>query len=187
MLRLILTDQLNGAISSLQGLDNTQDTVYFFELADYFTHVKHHKKKIAFLLSAMRHFAQSLRDQGVNVTYFTLNDNGPRSLTQALHYLHDTHPEDTLVLTKPSEYFLHQEVETFMASCPLKITLCEDNRFLCTNTQFRQWAGDKKQLRMEFFYRYMRKEHDILMTKDTPVGGKWNYDCLLYTSPSPRD
>ena len=86
MLRLILTDQLNGAISSLQGLDNTQDTVYFFELADYFTHVKHHKKKIAFLLSAMRHFAQSLRDQGVNVTYFTLNDNGPRSLTQALHY-----------------------------------------------------------------------------------------------------
>jgi deoxyribodipyrimidine photolyase-related protein len=29
---------------------------------------------------------------------------------------------------------------------------------------------------MEFFYRRMRKEHNILMDGDEPVGGQWNFD-----------
>ena len=34
--------------------------------------VPHHKKKIAFLFSAMRHFAQELREAGIRVIYKTL-------------------------------------------------------------------------------------------------------------------
>ena len=29
---------------------------------------------------------------------------------------------------------------------------------------------------MESFYRSMRKRYDILMNKDKPVGGQWNFD-----------
>ncbi len=34
----------------------------------------------------------------------------------------------------------------------------------------------RKPLRMEYFYREMRKRHDVLMQGDTPEGGRWNFD-----------
>ena len=38
------------------------------------------------------------------------------------------------------------------------------------------WASGRKQLRMEYFYREMRKKTGLLMDGDKPVGGKWNFD-----------
>ena len=69
--RLILPDQLSLTISSLQRISDN-DHVLMIESYDYFTHVKHHKKKIVFLLSAMRHFSDQLRQKGFNVTYIPL-------------------------------------------------------------------------------------------------------------------
>jgi deoxyribodipyrimidine photolyase-related protein len=48
---------------------------------------------------------------------------------------------------------------------------------LATKDEFAHWARGKKQLRMEFFYREMRKKYGLLMEADgTPTGGAWNYD-----------
>jgi deoxyribodipyrimidine photolyase-related protein len=52
-----------------------------------------------------------------------------------------------------------------------------DGRFLCSHERFRRWAADKKQLRMEFFYREMRRETGLLMDGAEPVGGQWNFDA----------
>ena len=30
---------------------------------------------------------------------------------------------------------------------------------------------------MEFFYREMRRKHNVLMEGKNPIGGKWNYDA----------
>ena len=56
-LRLILADQLSESMPSLQGLDTAQDTVMLCEVMEEARYVPHHPKKIAFLFSAMRHFA----------------------------------------------------------------------------------------------------------------------------------
>ena len=48
---------------------------------------------------------------------------------------------------------------------------------------FESWAEGRKQLRMEFFYREMRRHHDVLMEGGEPVGGKWNYDADNRESP----
>ena len=53
----------------------------------------------------------------------------------------------------------------------------EDDHFYCSHREFREWAANKKELRLEFFYRLMRKTHDILLDKDgNPEGGQWNFD-----------
>ena len=36
---------------------------------------------------------------------------------------------------------------------------------------------DRKQLVMEYFYRNMRKKHDVLMDNGEPLTGQWNYDA----------
>ena len=48
--------------------------------------------------------------------------------------------------------------------------------FLCSRTEFAAHAEGRKQLRMEFFYREMRKRHAVLVDDGKPTGGDWNFD-----------
>ena len=47
---------------------------------------------------------------------------------------------------------------------------------LASADEFSTWANGKKQLRMEFFYREMRRKYNVLLDDDKPIGGQWNYD-----------
>ena len=51
-----------------------------------------------------------------------------------------------------------------------------DDRFLCSTAEFAAWAEGRKQFRMEWFYREMRRKTGLLMDGDQPAGGQWNYD-----------
>ena len=72
-LRLILGDQLSESISSLNDYNADKDVILLCEIWSEATNVKHHKKKIAFIFSAMRHFAKILQDKGFNVEYSKLD------------------------------------------------------------------------------------------------------------------
>ncbi len=174
--RLILPDQLSLSISSLQRMGD-DDRVLMIESYDYFTHVKHHKKKIAFLLSSMRHFADQLIEKGINVTYIPLEQTEQKdSLKKLLKAFIKQHAITQCIITQPSEYHWQQELESCHQYAGCSVDLLEDNRFLCTTEQFSQFAKGKKQLRMEMFYRQMRQQHQILMSGDKPIGGQWNFD-----------
>jgi deoxyribodipyrimidine photolyase-related protein len=52
-----------------------------------------------------------------------------------------------------------------------------DAHFLCSHRTFDDWAEGRKSPTMEYFYRMMRREYDVLLTGDgDPVGGDWNFD-----------
>ena len=74
VLRLVLGDQLNLKVSSLTDYDNGTDVVLMCEVNDEATYVKHHKKKIAFIFSAMRHFGAELENTGYTVEYSRIDD-----------------------------------------------------------------------------------------------------------------
>jgi deoxyribodipyrimidine photolyase-related protein len=59
----------------------------------------------------------------------------------------------------------------------MPIDILPDDRFLCTPAAFKAWATGRKQLRMEYFYRDMRRQTGLLMDGDQPAGGKWNFDA----------
>lgn len=71
---LVLGDQLTPAISSLAQADASTDIVVMAEVVEEATYVRHHKKKITFLFSAMRHFALELENAGWRVAYTRLDD-----------------------------------------------------------------------------------------------------------------
>ena len=72
-LRIVLGDQLTRGLSSLRDYV-PGDTVLMMEVAEETTYVRHHKRKIAFILSAMRHHAAALREAGWTVDYVRLDD-----------------------------------------------------------------------------------------------------------------
>ena len=66
-IRLVLGDQLSRSLSGLAGLDKERDVVLMAEVIEEVTYVRHHKRKVAFLFSAMRHFADELREEGITI------------------------------------------------------------------------------------------------------------------------
>jgi deoxyribodipyrimidine photolyase-related protein len=177
-LRLILGDQLSPSIATLQGLNPEQDTVMLCEVMEEATYVEHHPKKIAFLFSAMRHFAGELEAQGACVRYAKLDDpDNAGSFTGELKRAVAELKPDRLEVTEPGEYRVLAMMQSWQAVLAIPITILKDTRFLASHDEFAAWAKGKTQLRMEFFYREMRRKYQILMEPDgKPTGGAWNYD-----------
>lgn len=175
-IRFIFGDQLSESISSLVTLDPSHDVVFMCEVIEEATYVKHHQQKIAFIFSAMRHFATLLINKGVKVHYVKLDDpDNTGSFDTEIIRVMSHFKADKIILTAPSEYRVLQKVQSWQRKMPVEIL--PDTRFLCTQEEFSKWISEKKQPRMEFFYREMRIKHRLLMTDDNkPIGGKWNYD-----------
>ncbi|WP_299391151.1 cryptochrome/photolyase family protein [Pelagibius sp.] len=175
---LVLGDQLSPDLSSLKAADPAQDRVLMVEVREEATYVRHHKKKIAFLFAAMRHFAEALRNTGWQLDYVALDakDNAG-SFTGEVNRAVARHSPKRLVVTEPGEWRLRDAMSRWADDLGLPVDVLEDDRFLCSRADFATWAEGRKQLRMEFFYRDMRRKTGLLMEGDKPEGGKWNFDA----------
>lgn len=183
-LRLILGDQLSETISSLKGCQLAEDIILLCEVWNEATYVKHHQKKIAFLFSAMRHFAEKLKENGYRVIYTKLNDKqNTGSLKDEVQRILKEYPLDSVVVTHPGEYRVLTDMQTWEKDCGVSVKIKPDDRFLCSLETFGNWARGRKQLRMELFYREMRKKYGILMQDGQPIGGQWNYDAANRKPP----
>ena len=177
-LRMILGDQLSDAITSLDGLDPAHDRVLMAEVRDECTYVRHHKKKIVLVLSAMRHFADRLRALGVAVDYVQLDDpDNTHSLRHELQRAVRRLRPERAVVTEAGEWRLMQDMAGWQEAAGIPVEIAADTRFLCSHGQFRHWAEGRREFRMEFFYREMRRRHGVLMDGDAPAGGRWNFDA----------
>ncbi|MGL4636824.1 MAG: cryptochrome/photolyase family protein [Beijerinckiaceae bacterium] len=176
-LRFVLGDQLTRNVSSLHGLDKDNDVVLMVEVQEEATYVCHHKQKIAFLFSAMRHFAESLRQEGVKVDYVRLDDPANTgSFSTELERAIKRHESSAVFVTEPGEWRVWEMMLDWRERLDVPVHIRDDDRFICSRDEFARWAGDRKSYRMEFFYREMRRKTGLLMNGDQPEGGEWNYD-----------
>ncbi|MGY2051873.1 cryptochrome/photolyase family protein [Methylobacterium sp. JK268] len=176
-LRLILGDQLHPRLATLTDLDRERDVVLMVEVAEETTYVRHHKQKIALVLSAMRHFAAELRERGVAVDYVALEEEGNTgSFTGELARAVARHRPDRVVVTEPGEWRVMEAMRGWSDALGLPVEIRSDTRFLCPRAAFAAWAEGRATLRMETFYRGMRRRTGFLMRDGEPVGGRWNFD-----------
>ncbi|MDJ0945004.1 MAG: cryptochrome/photolyase family protein [Kiloniellales bacterium] len=176
-LRFLLGDQLSRDLSSLQDLDPARDVILMTEVAEETTYVPHHPKKIALILSAMRHFAAELAAEGVTVDYVRLDDSdNAGSFGAELRRAVARHRPRRVVVCEPGEYRVWEAMQGWSEDLGLAVEIRDDDRFLCSRRDFADWAGERKQMRMEHFYRWMRRRSGLLMEGERPKGGEWNFD-----------
>lgn len=173
----VLGDQLSPQLASLRHCRRDRDVVLMAEVGTETGYVPHHKKKLVFILSAMRHFARALQRDGYRVDYVRLEDpDNSGSLTGEIERAVRRHRPKEILVTESGEYRVDAEIAKWRALC--ETTVFGDDRFYLTRSDFADWARDRKQWRMEFFYRDMRKRFGILLQPDgSPEGGRWNFDA----------
>jgi deoxyribodipyrimidine photolyase-related protein len=175
---IVLGDQLDADASALSDFDATLDMVWMAEVMQESTHVPSSKQRSAFFLSAMRHFAESLRERQWRVDYTHLDDTGntgtlPGELAKAIQ----RHQPQKLILTAPGEWRVLRQLQALAQTHELHLDLRDDTHFFTTVRDFAAHAKGRKQLRMEYWYRALRQRFGILMDGDQPTGGQWNFDA----------
>ena len=182
-LRIVLGDQLTPQIAALSDLDPARDVILMAEVQAECTYVKHHTKKLVLVLSAMRHFAEELRARGISVDYIRLDDpQNTQSLRGEFLRAIERHNPARVVATQPAEWRVAEDMRRWQSALAATHQECEveirdDIRFLARVQDFIAWARGRKTLRLEFFYRDMRRKHGFLMDGDQPAGGQWNFDA----------
>ncbi|ADB15190.1 deoxyribodipyrimidine photolyase-related protein [Pirellula staleyi DSM 6068] len=178
---LVLGDQLDPQAAAFDDFDPSLDAVWMAEVDEESTHVWSHKQRIAVFLAAMRHFREQLRASGITVHYTQLTPEvtakqPPSSLAHQLKMDLEQLRPAKLIVTKPGDHRVEQSLRAAADELPIPIEIREDRHFLSTPAEFAEHARGRKQLRMEFFYREMRRKTGYLMNGDQPEGGEWNYD-----------
>ena len=169
-LTVVLGDQLSWNSAAFDGFDSAKDAVWMAEVRAESEHVPSHKARTALFLSAMRHFREALRRNGVRVEYTEL---AAGRLGDHLAAAVERLKPERVVVVEPGEYRVQQELKE---ACP-RLEIVDDDHFYCSRGEFRRWAAGRKQLRLEYFYREMRRKHGVLMEGEEPCGGAWNYDA----------
>lgn len=132
----------------------------------------------------MRHFCDELKNKGFKVHYLKIDDKtNKQSFTENFYKTVDLFQPTQVDVTEPGEYRVLEMFYEWQTKLDIPVNIHNDTRFLCSINEFTQWSKDKKQLRMEFFYRHMRIKTQILMKNNKPEGGKFNYDKLNRVPP----
>lgn len=178
---LVLGDQLDSKSAAFDDFDKTQDVVWMAEVAEENTHVWCHKLRIAYFLSAMRHFRDQLLKRDIEVAYhkLTADPTCDRCGTFSEVLTEDARKlaPHKLIVIEPGDCRVRAELISTAESLGIGLEIRPDRHFYCSTEEFQSWASGKQNLVMEFFYRWMRKKHDVLMDSGgKPVGGQWNLD-----------
>jgi deoxyribodipyrimidine photolyase-related protein len=172
---LLLGDQLSLQHGAMRHARAGVDTILMAEVSEEARYVRHNRHKIALIFAAMRHCRDELRSRGFDVIYFSY-DEGKASLLEAVEAALEVSGAGRLLCCEPGEHRLLEQMKQWPLRSPVEWV--EDDRFLASREEFAGWAEGRKQLRMEYFYRSMRKKYGLLLEADgSPAGGKWNFDA----------
>lgn len=191
---LILGDQLTFSNPALEGFDPARDAIVMIEAASEGAAVWSHKARIALFLSAMRHFALEVGNRGWPFIYLRLDDPLPGDFATRLRAVIAQHRPAAIRVAEPGEWRMQELLATVCEDAAILLLSIDDTHFLCSRSEFAEWARGRRELRMEYFYRVMRKRYNVLMEDHAgpgqPEGGAWNYDAKnrsAYPKSGPGD
>lgn len=171
----VLGDQLNRGLGALAEADPRVHRVLLIESFAKLASKRWHVQRAHFVVASMRRFADELRAEGFVVDY-----RRATSLTAGLRdHMSELAPTRVSAM-EPASW------DGLALLRQLGVTIVRSDQFLCHHGDFGAWAGSRKSVKMEDFYRWQRRRLGYLMDGDEPAGGRWNFDADNRERP-PRD
>ena len=172
-LRLILGNQLFPL--EIQNIED-RETVFMCEDFGLCTYEKHHKSKIALFFNAMRSFRDSLEAANIDCIYYDFNNKFEDSYIKKLSSEIKDNKFSCIRFFEIEDKPFENEVMQMISDLDIKCEVLNTPMFLDSRESFKNFVGDKKFLLQANYYKKARKEMDILIENQKPVGGKWSFD-----------
>jgi len=172
-LRLILGNQLFPL--EMQNIEDGE-TVFMCEDSGLCTYEKHHKSKIALFFNAMRSFRDSLEAANIDCIYYDFNNKFEDSYIKKLSSEIKDNNFSCIRFFEIEDKPFENEIMQMISDLDIKCEVLNTPMFLDSRESFKDFVGDKKFLLQANYYKKARKEMDILIENEKPVGGKWSFD-----------
>jgi deoxyribodipyrimidine photolyase-related protein len=168
--------ECSRAVAHLPSAPRDDVIVLFLDSIEKGRALPWHRQKLVLVLSAMQHFAAELRAAGYRVEH-RVAESYAAGVVDAVRAF----GAGRVICTTPREQDHADELTaagSALAELRCELTLRPDRGFISSPDAFSRWASGKKELRMEFFYRELRRAHGVLLdASGGPEGGQWNYDA----------
>lgn len=177
----ILGDQLNIMHSWFNEIDH--DTLYVLaELPQELNYCRHHQQKIVAFFAAMRAFYEQLIQQGHHCQYLDLDamQHLPDNLPALLEKIASDVGASQVSYQQPDEWRLFHQLRQWQSASLLQVEMADTEHFFLSHSDLEHEFKPNKAIRMEAFYRRMRKRFEVLMDAEDPSqpeGGRWNFDA----------
>ena len=172
-LRLILGNQLFPL--EMQNIEDGE-TVFMCEDFGLCTYEKHHKSKIALFFNAMRSFHDSLGHANIECIYYDFNNKFEDPFIKKLSSEIKDNNFSCIRFFEIEDKPFENEIMQMISDLDIKCEVLNTPMFLDSRESFKDFVGDKKFLLQANYYKKARKEMDILIENEKPVGGKWSFD-----------
>lgn len=172
---LVLGDQLDLESPLIKNMDPNVDRIWMAEVEEESVHVWSHKQKIVLFLSAMRHFRDTLSERGLPLLYTEMKE-GADSFALCLRNTLEEYDVESVTVLRPGSWRVLESIQSVCKQSSVTFKICEDEHFFTSPKDFKSFAENRKAIRMEYFYRGLRKQYNILMEDGEPIGGLWNFD-----------
>lgn len=174
---VVLGDQLTLRNPALVDIDRRDSVVVMAEVPAESTHVWSSKPRTALFFAAMRQFAAELVDAGWRVDYLRIGTHPHADLAAVWRDAIDRYRPLEVRSCEAGDYRVERALSEVCLTSAVPLRLLDDDHFLVSRADFARWAGRSRSLRMENFYRMVRKRDGILLDDGEPIGGQWNFDA----------
>ena len=166
--------QLSRASSALAAADPARDRVLLVESLPHVRRGRLHRHKAALVLTAMRRFAEELREDGWTTDEVRLGEDAafPAAVAAAVA----RHAADEVLVMEPTGWQAQAALPRIAAAAGVPVRTTPDALFACPREDFAAWAEGRSRVRMQEFYAWMRRRHGVLLDGDGPEGGRWSFD-----------
>lgn len=176
-LRFLLGDQLNYKHSWFAKKPDADVLYVMMEVKTESEYVCHHLQKIIGFFAAMRQFKEHFEQKGFEFLYLRLDDkNNKQDFKQNLDWIIKKYKIENFEMLEPDEYRLDLYFKEYINDLAIDAQVFDSEHFLTQRNDLQEFFGKKEKYLLESFYRRMRKKYNILLDKDKPLGGKWNFD-----------
>ena len=155
--RWIFGDQLNARHSWYA--EKCEETLYVIgELPQEINYVRHHVQKVCAFFLAMEAFSKSLQSRGHKVLYLTLDDSIKFGSLQKLIKVIITRTScSSFEYQRPDEYRLLSQLHELTSQVSITMKEVDSEHFLVPFEELPSYFKPSTSVRMEMFYRKMRK------------------------------
>ena len=171
---------LGNQLFPIKHLNSFKNDHSFFMAEDYqlCTYEKHHKLKILLFLSAMRSYAENLKNNKFKIEYQKIeNKEFKDDYLKKLKKIINSKNIKEVSSFEIEDKFFEKKITLFLKKENIKWNIVQTPMFLNSRNDFKNYLKKSKKPFMATFYKDVRKKSGILMGSDAnPIGGKWSFD-----------